>query len=71
LASISGVAASHVLSGNRRGSKRSIVRLLDRLADLGSGPADPPDERLRHGTLIFASVLIALISVIWVATYLA
>jgi adenylate cyclase len=47
------------------------VHLLDRLADLGSGPADPPDERLRHGTLIFASVLITLISVIWVATYLA
>ena len=47
------------------------MHLLDRLADLGSGPADPPDERLRHGTLIFASVLITLISVIWVATYLA
>jgi guanylate cyclase len=47
------------------------VRLLDRLSDLGSGPADPPDERLRHGTLIFTSVLIALISVIWVATFLA
>jgi adenylate cyclase len=47
------------------------VRLLDLVSDLGAGPADPPDERLRHGTLIFASVLIALISVIWVATYLA
>ena len=29
------------------------------------------DERLRHGTLIFASVLIALISLIWVSTYFA
>jgi hypothetical protein len=48
LASISGVAASPVLSGQRRrGSERSIVRLLDRLSDLGSGPADRPDERLR------------------------
>jgi hypothetical protein len=47
------------------------VHLLDRLSDLGSGPADSPDERLRHGTLIFASVLIALNSVIWVATYFA
>jgi hypothetical protein len=40
------------------------VRLLDRLADLGAGPEDPHDERLRHGTLIFASVLITLISLI-------
>ena len=61
LASISGVAASHVIPGHpRRGSKLSMVRLLDRLSDLGSGPADSPDERLRHGTLIFASVLITL-----------
>jgi adenylate cyclase len=47
------------------------VRLLDRLSDLGARPEDPRDERLRHGTLIFASVLIALISLIWVATYFA
>ena len=55
LASISGVAASPSPGHPPRGSKRLIVRLLDRLSDLGSGPADPPDERLRHGTLIFAS----------------
>jgi adenylate cyclase len=47
------------------------VRLLDRLSDLGAGPEDSHDERLRHGTLIFASVLITLISLIWVVTYLA
>jgi len=45
--------------------------LLDRLSDLGAGPEDPRDERLRHGTLIFASVLITLISLIWVVTYFA
>jgi guanylate cyclase len=45
--------------------------LLDRLSDLGAGPEDSHDERLRHGTLIFASVLITLISLIWVVTYLA
>jgi guanylate cyclase len=72
LASIGGVAASHVLPGPpRRGSKRPIARFLDRLSDFGAGPEDPRDERLRHGTLIFASVLIALISLIWVATYFA
>ena len=38
---------------------------------LWAGPEDPRDERLRHGTLLFASVLIALISLIWVATYFA
>ena len=47
------------------------MRLLDRLSDLGARPEDPRDERLRHGTLIFASVLITLISLIWVVTYLA
>jgi guanylate cyclase len=50
---------------------RSIVRLLDRLSDLGAGPEDSDDERLRHGTLIFASMVITLISLTWVATYFA
>ena len=56
---------------SRTRSKRSIVSLLDRLSDLGAGPEDSDDERLRHGTLILASVLITLISSIWVATYFA
>jgi guanylate cyclase len=47
------------------------MRLLDRLSDLGARPDDSPDERLRAGTLIFASLLIALISLIWVITYFA
>jgi adenylate cyclase len=49
----------------------SIVRFLDRLSDLGAGPEDSDDERLRHGTLIFASMVITLISLTWVATYFA
>jgi hypothetical protein len=66
------VAASQVLPGPpRRGSNRSIMRFLDRLSDLGARPDDPHDERLRHGTLIFASMVITVISSIWVATYLA
>ncbi len=47
------------------------MRFFDRLSDLGARPEDPHDERLRHGTLIFASMVITVISLIWVATYLA
>ena len=62
--------ASHVLSSHppERASKRALVRLLDRLSDIGGRPEDQPDERLRHGTLIFASLLIALLAVVWVWT---
>ena len=48
-----------------------MLRLLERLADIGARPTDSHDERLRQGTLIFASLLITLISVIWVSTYFA
>ena len=41
------------------------------MSELGTRPEDSHDERLRQGTLIFASALIALVSVIWVTTYLA
>lgn len=44
---------------------------MERLADLGARPEDSQDERLRQGTLIFASVLITVLSTIWVATYVA
>ena len=47
------------------------VRWLERLADLGARPEDTHDERLRQGTLIFSSLLITVISTIWVATYFA
>ena len=47
------------------------MRLLDRLSDLATEPEDSNEERLRHGTLILASMLITLISSIWVATYFA
>ncbi len=46
-------------------------RLLQRLGDLGTVAGDSHDEGMRKGALIFASVLIALISFIWVGTYLA
>ena len=61
-ANIGGVAASHVLVGPPRPGSIGLRRLLDRLADLGARPEDSDDERLRHGTLIFASMVDALIS---------
>ncbi|HEU0041573.1 MAG TPA: adenylate/guanylate cyclase domain-containing protein [Jiangellaceae bacterium] len=64
------MTASGMVSAGQ-GSRRSIVSLLGRLSGLGASPEDPRDERLRQGTLIFASVLIALISIVWVATYFA
>lgn len=45
--------------------------MLERLAELGARPEDSHDERVRLGTLILASVLIALLSSVWVITYLA
>ena len=43
---------------------RQLVALLDRLSGLGTRPGDSQDERLRYGTLILASLLISLLSVI-------
>jgi guanylate cyclase len=48
-----------------------VRRLPERLADIGAHPQDTHDERLRAGALILASVLIALVSFVWVGTYLA
>ena len=47
------------------------MRLLERLSAIGARAEDTRDERLRQGTLIFTSVLISLISCVWVTTYLA
>ena len=44
--------------------------VLAALADLGANPRDTTDERLRQGTLVLASVLIVLLSFVWVLTYL-
>ena len=55
--------------GPVRGARQFVVRLLERLSDLGARPEQPHDERLRHGTLTFASLLIALLSCVWVVTY--
>jgi guanylate cyclase len=48
-----------------------VDRLLERLAEIGAGPDDTQDERLRAGALILASVLIALVSFVWIGVYIA
>ena len=53
------------------GLRRALIDLLERLADIGARPEDSHDDRLRQGTLILASVLIAVVSFVWVGTYLA
>ncbi|WP_161964937.1 adenylate/guanylate cyclase domain-containing protein [Ornithinimicrobium cerasi] len=53
-----------------RGPRERVVELVSRLSELGARPEDTRDERLRAGTLILASVLIAVLSVVWVSTYL-
>jgi guanylate cyclase len=69
------VAADAVASGRVRGplsGPRGILRrVLEKLGELGRRPGDSLDDALRQGTLIFASVLIALLSFVWVGTYLA
>jgi len=66
------VAARDALSRpGWRAAQRRLAELLSRLAELGARPGDTRDERLRAGTLILASLLIAALSVIWVSTYLA
>ncbi|WP_020142073.1 adenylate/guanylate cyclase domain-containing protein [Terracoccus sp. 273MFTsu3.1] len=65
------MGASDVLTLPRAGLSGAVVRVVERLAGIGARPGRSQDEGLRQGMLIFASVLIALISFIWVGTYLA
>lgn len=58
-------------SGAQRTRKERTTDLIVRLSDVGARPGDSRDDRLRSGTLILASVLIALLSSVWVATYVA
>jgi guanylate cyclase len=53
------------------GFRDRLHRLIERLAELGARPEDPPDERLRKGTLILVASVIAVTSTAWVATYFA
>lgn len=48
-----------------------LLPLLHRLSDLAATPHASREERLRQGTLVFASLLIAVLSSVWVVTYLS
>jgi adenylate cyclase len=53
-------------------SFREWVRTaLGHAAAVGSLPSDTPDERLRKSALVLSSILITLLSFIWVVTYAA
>ncbi|HEY7562978.1 MAG TPA: adenylate/guanylate cyclase domain-containing protein [Gaiellaceae bacterium] len=45
--------------------------LVERATEVGSLPSDSPDERLRKSALVLSSLLITLLSFIWVGTYAA
>src|ERR1044072_7003870 len=40
-------------------------------AAAGSPPSDPPEDRLRKSALVISSLVITLVSCIWVVTYAA
>jgi guanylate cyclase len=42
---------------------------LDRLAGIGAGPRQDPEQRLRAGALILAAIVVTALSTVWVATY--
>jgi adenylate cyclase len=48
---------------------RELLRLLDRLARVGSLPGDTPDERLSKATLVLKVVLEASMSTVWIVLY--
>lgn len=57
-------------SGDEGDGSAFVLGLLERLADIGARPEDSHDDWLRMGGLILAAVGIALISFVWVLTYL-
>ncbi|WP_343990806.1 hypothetical protein, partial [Terrabacter terrae] len=65
------MSADDVLALPRTGLRGALIRVVERLAEIGAVPGRSQDEGLRQGMLIFASVLIAVLSFVWVGTYLA
>ena len=53
---------------NFRGWASTVV---GRAAAVGSQPSDTPDERLRKSALVLSSLLITILSFVWVGTYAA
>jgi guanylate cyclase len=48
----------------------ALERLVDRAAGIGVAPDDPPDVRIRKGTLALASISITILATAWVLMYL-
>jgi guanylate cyclase len=46
-------------------------RAIERTAAVGSLPSDSSEERLRKSALVLSSLLVAVLSVVWIATYAA
>ena len=55
----------------RREGRGFMLHLVELLSEVGARPEDSRDARLRQGMLNLGSALIALLSFVWVATYLA
>jgi class 3 adenylate cyclase len=47
------------------------VTFVERVASIGALASDPEDERIRKSTLVISTLIVCLLSPIWVATYLA
>ena len=56
---------------DRSRDSRALGSLLERLAEIGAGPEDSQEERVREGALILGSVAISLLAFVWVGTYAA
>jgi len=63
------MGASRVLAPSRTRLGAPVIRIVERLAEIGGRPERSHDDALRQGMLVLASVLITLLSFIWVVTY--
>ena len=51
--------------------REHVQTTVRRVGAIGSLPSDSPDERLRKSTLVLTSILISMLSCVWVGTYAA
>jgi guanylate cyclase len=63
------MTAASATAGDPGRWRDRLAGLLDRLAELGSLPEDPEEERVRKGGLVLTACLIAPLAVVWVAIY--
>ena len=51
--------------------REQVLTTVRRAGAIGSLPSDSPDERLLKSTLVLTSILISMLSCVWVGTYAA